>query len=301
MSVWPLGVLLCVSDAAKSEITGLMLIGVHLMSGITNRTAMPRGCPNDCSNRGICSQGVCDCLNGLTGKDCSITFSSVRIPSSERRALQAFMITFYVGKWDILDGSGIEDVPICSGHGEYRQGKCHCFAEWKGPECETLWSECPDPMCSSHGRCVTGECLCFDGYGGDNCQFRICSSHNCTGNGVCVGGVCRCFSGWGGEACDQRMASEFSIGGIDFPDQSQQKDASANQPSPDSFCSFNGYRDPSGGNCRCFPGFEGPTCEKDRPSSSSSKSARCLRHLGSYLALKLLSILRCFDLRTSTA
>ncbi|KAM7542560.1 hypothetical protein Aperf_G00000000682 [Anoplocephala perfoliata] len=32
---------------------------------------MPRGCPNDCSNRGICSQGVCDCLNGLTGKDCS--------------------------------------------------------------------------------------------------------------------------------------------------------------------------------------------------------------------------------------
>ncbi|KAL5971704.1 Teneurin-4 [Taenia solium] len=34
-------------------------------------TVMPRGCPNDCSNRGICSQGVCDCLNGLTGKDCS--------------------------------------------------------------------------------------------------------------------------------------------------------------------------------------------------------------------------------------
>ncbi|VDO05134.1 unnamed protein product [Rodentolepis nana] len=201
---------------------------------------MPRGCPNDCSNRGICSQGVCDCLNGLTGKDCST----------------------------------IDNVPICSGHGEYRQGKCHCFPEWKGLECETLWSECQDPTCSGHGRCVTGECMCFDGYGGDSCQFKSCSSQNCTGNGVCVDGVCRCFSGWGGDACDQQVASEFPVGGIEFPNQSQQKDDSAKQPSPDASCSFNGYRD-SNGNCRCFRGFEGPICEKDATCASRCVHGVC--------------------------
>lgn len=51
------------------------------------------------------------------------------------------------------------------------QGRCVCYPEWKGAECETIWSECPDPNCSGQGRCVTGECLCFDGYGGDACQF----------------------------------------------------------------------------------------------------------------------------------
>lgn len=44
-------------------------------------SVMPRGCPNDCSNRGICSQGVCDCLNGLTGKDCSSGESLAIVPA----------------------------------------------------------------------------------------------------------------------------------------------------------------------------------------------------------------------------
>ncbi|EUB56535.1 Teneurin-1 [Echinococcus granulosus] len=202
---------------------------------------MPRGCPNDCSNRGICSQGVCDCLNGLTGKDCS----------------------------------SVEDVPICSGHGEYRQGKCHCFPEWKGPECETLWSECPYPTCSGHGRCVTGECLCFDGFGGDACQFRICPPHNCSGNGICVDGVCRCFSSWGGNACDYREISDPSIGKIGFSSQSQQKDSSGNSPTPEPACSFNGYREPTTGHCHCFPGFEGTACEKDVTCASRCVNGVC--------------------------
>lgn len=33
---------------------------------------MRRGCPNDCSNRGVCDGGVCDCVNGFKGPDCSI-------------------------------------------------------------------------------------------------------------------------------------------------------------------------------------------------------------------------------------
>lgn len=76
-------------------------------------------------------------------------------------------------------------------------------------------------------------------------------------------GVCRCFSGWGGNACDRRETSDLTIGGIDFPSQSQQqKDATANSPTPEPACSFNGYREPTTGHCRCFPGFEGTACEK---------------------------------------
>ncbi|VDM35727.1 unnamed protein product [Hydatigera taeniaeformis] len=218
--------------AAAAEVKGAGRFD-HSTTTHTHLTkiVMPRGCPNDCSNRGICSQGVCDCLNGLTGKDCS----------------------------------SVEDVPICSGHGEYRQGRCHCYSEWKGPECETLWSECPDPTCSGHGRCVTGECLCFDGFGGDACQFRTCSSHNCSGNGICVDGVCRCFAGWSGSACDRRDTSDLTIGGIDFTNQIQQKDSTGSASTPDLACSFNGFRDTSSGHCRCFPGFEGAACEKGNP------------------------------------
>uniref|UniRef100_A0A5K3EJB5 EGF-like domain-containing protein n=1 Tax=Mesocestoides corti TaxID=53468 RepID=A0A5K3EJB5_MESCO len=203
---------------------------------------MLRGCPNDCSNRGICSQGVCDCLNGLTGKDCS----------------------------------SIEEVPICSGHGDYRQGKCHCYAEWKGPECELLWSECPEPTCSGNGRCVTGECLCFDGYGGDACQFRTCGSHNCSGNGVCIDGVCRCFAGWDGAACDRRARKPDAAAGDSNEFSSlTQKDAVPPSPPPDPACSLNGHRDPVKGTCRCFPGFEGPACEKDVTCSSRCVHGVC--------------------------
>ncbi|VDP72442.1 unnamed protein product [Echinostoma caproni] len=81
-------------------------------------------------------------------------------------------------------------------------GSCQCYPEWKGRECEILWSECADPTCSGHGQCVTGECHCYDGYGGESCEQRTCISSNCTGHGVCTDGTCRCFSGWSGAACD---------------------------------------------------------------------------------------------------
>uniref|UniRef100_A0A1I8F3Z8 EGF-like domain-containing protein n=1 Tax=Macrostomum lignano TaxID=282301 RepID=A0A1I8F3Z8_9PLAT len=59
---------------------------------------------------------------------------------------------------------------ICSGNGYLDRGVCRCTAQWKGPECEVPWSECPDPLCSGNGRCQAGRCECFEGFGGDRCQ-----------------------------------------------------------------------------------------------------------------------------------
>ncbi|KAH9590628.1 Teneurin-2 [Schistosoma haematobium] len=129
---------------------------------------MRRGCPNDCSNRGVCDGGVCDCVNGFKGPDCSIA----ELPK------------------------------VCSGHGDYASGACRCYPEWKGQECQTLWSECEDPTCSGNGRCVVGECQCYEGYAGNLCQTRTCISFNCSGHGVCMNGNCRCFNGWSGIGCE---------------------------------------------------------------------------------------------------
>ncbi|VDK22841.1 unnamed protein product [Taenia asiatica] len=188
---------------------------------------MPRGCPNDCSNRGICSQGVCDCLNGLTGKDCSSGESWGLFRPSQRSYNDRSHLSKFRRLYNFTTG---------------------CV--------DQTWR-----------------------------NFRLlgtCSSHNCSGNGVCVDGVCRCFSGWGGDACDRRETSDLSIGGIDFPSQSQQKDASGNSPTPESTCSFNGYREPTTGHCRCFPGFEGTACEKDVTCASRCVNGVCMgdrRHL----------------------
>lgn len=67
----------------------------------------------------------------------------------------------------------IAELPkVCSGHGDYASGACRCYPEWKGQECQTLWSECEDPTCSGNGRCVVGECQCYEGYAGNLCQTR---------------------------------------------------------------------------------------------------------------------------------
>ncbi|TGZ59579.1 hypothetical protein CRM22_009001 [Opisthorchis felineus] len=129
---------------------------------------MESGCPNDCSNRGVCNRGNCDCVNGFKGPDCSLA-----------------------------------EVPkVCNGHGEYMAGTCRCYPEWKGRECEVLWSECLDPTCSGNGQCVTGECQCYPGFAGELCETKTCISPNCSGHGVCQQGNCRCFSGWSGRACE---------------------------------------------------------------------------------------------------
>lgn len=59
---------------------------------------------------------------------------------------------------------------LCSAHGHYGGGVCHCEEGWKGSECDIPVGECEVPNCSSHGRCIEGECHCERGWKGPFCD-----------------------------------------------------------------------------------------------------------------------------------
>ncbi|CAH8608523.1 unnamed protein product [Heterobilharzia americana] len=251
---------------------------------------MRRGCPNDCSNRGVCDGGVCDCVNGFKGPDCSIA----ELPK------------------------------ICSGHGDYASGACRCYPEWKGQECQTLWSECEDATCSGNGRCVVGECQCYEGYAGSSCQTRTCISSNCSEHGVCIDGNCRCFTGWSGIGCELPVPNHLmnskliqpSVGSSPksntnsgnigngngkLPNRLMMKSSSAPSSSiramalsatpvsllldaaaeqecpldcgPNGICDYiNGYDQPQ---CRCFSGWTGSNCNTKRCDTRCFINGHC--------------------------
>lgn len=61
---------------------------------------------------------------------------------------------------------------LCSAHGHYGGGVCHCEEGWKGAECDIPQGECEEPNCSNHGRCIDGECHCERGWKGPFCEQR---------------------------------------------------------------------------------------------------------------------------------
>lgn len=73
---------------------------------------------------------------------------------------------------------------LCSGHGSYGGGRCHCEAGWSGIECDQPSSEldgrssgngfvisCSIP-CSVYGTCVNGRCQCDAEHTGASCETR---------------------------------------------------------------------------------------------------------------------------------
>lgn len=59
---------------------------------------------------------------------------------------------------------------LCSGHGIYGAGRCHCDPKWKGVECDVPVDECEVLDCNGHGACKQGVCLCKPGWTGANCD-----------------------------------------------------------------------------------------------------------------------------------
>ena len=91
---------------------------------------------------------------------------------------------------------------LCSGHGQYGGGLCHCEEGWKGAECDIPESDCRVADCSGHGQCVRGSCHCKPGWKGETCDEPDCEDPTCSEHGACVHGQCYCKAGWKGPRCD---------------------------------------------------------------------------------------------------
>ena len=60
---------------------------------------------------------------------------------------------------------------LCSSHGTYGGGLCHCDEGWKGTNCDVPAHDCKLSDCSGHGECNKGVCTCNPGWKGDNCDI----------------------------------------------------------------------------------------------------------------------------------
>ena len=70
---------------------------------------------------------------------------------------------------------------LCSGHGVYGAGRCHCDPKWKGAECDVPVDECEVLDCNGHGVCKQGVCLCKPGWTGANCDKSEYAYFTCKG------------------------------------------------------------------------------------------------------------------------
>lgn len=59
---------------------------------------------------------------------------------------------------------------LCSGHGAYAGGVCHCSEGWKGAECDVPAHDCEPADCSGRGQCIAGHCHCKAGWKGPKCD-----------------------------------------------------------------------------------------------------------------------------------
>merc|ERR1711871_140583 len=247
----------------------------------TGKFCQISGCPNECSNHGICkinaTAATCKCDEGWFGDDCS---------------------------------SGCQQA--CNNHGEclVEEGafKCKCDAGFGGEACQKVVC---DPACPVNARCelsmtggngqpvvVTGRfCVCVDGFAGKNCDRPACKTDKECGPGKCKDRECVCDNGYGGSFCERPACSNATgdMANCSKHGTCQSNDACAcaphffgvacekawcsGNPNAPEDCNGNGkcMATPTGGvACKCKDGFRGSLCESKRCPMDCSGKGQCI-------------------------
>lgn len=169
----------------------------------------------------------------------------------------------------------------CSGHGNCTitatgSASCVCEKEWKGMACDMQGCVMD---CNSQGLCIEGECICNEEWYGEACQHIRCP-HDCSAHGYCFSGQCQCKAGYSGEGCQQVTPSglqfdikthasppKLSSPAINRATQVASLRSFSGKPCPD-HCNHRGTCSVTG-ECHCYPGYSGLSCESLCPNECS--------------------------------
>ncbi|XP_060917162.1 tenascin-like isoform X3 [Labrus mixtus] len=229
-------------------------------------------CPDNCQNRGRCSDGKCECFKGFGGDDCSLQVCTVDCGEHGQCAGGVCVCSDgYLGD----DCSQTECLNNCRGRGRCEDGECMCEEPWTGSDCAELI--CPKD-CYDRGRCANGTCYCDDGFAGEDCGERTCP-HDCNGNGFCVDGRCVCIAGFSGDDCAQLTCINdcndrgMCFNGVCICDAGYQGE-DCSQLACLNNCNHRGQC--INGQCACDVGFVGDDCSELSCPSNCLNRGRCV-------------------------
>ncbi|XP_020509515.2 tenascin isoform X6 [Labrus bergylta] len=229
-------------------------------------------CPDNCQNRGRCSDGKCECFKGFGGDDCALQVCTVDCGEHGQCVGGVCVCSDgYLGN----DCSQTECLNNCRGRGRCEDGECVCEEPWTGSDCAELI--CPKD-CYDRGRCVNGTCYCDDGFAGEDCGERTCP-HDCNGNGFCVDGRCVCIAGFSGDDCAQLTCINdcndrgTCFNGVCICDAGYQGE-DCSQLACLNNCNHRGQC--INGQCACDVGFVGDDCSELSCPSNCLNRGRCV-------------------------
>eukprot|EP00301_Raphidiophrys_heterophryoidea_P007780 c12967_g1_i5.p1 GENE.c12967_g1_i5~~c12967_g1_i5.p1 ORF type:complete len:1074 (-),score=149.82 c12967_g1_i5:2239-5460(-) len=199
-----------------------------------------RVCPNDCLGNGVCDQfnGTCVCDPGYSTIDCSI----FRLPLPAHGQIRTLSLN---------------------------EDRVECDTGYTAPTCIDLLCA---SNCSGHGQCLdSGRCFCFEGWIGKNCSVR--SNVTCGSNGVMLDdGSCQCDAGFSGETCSNSSATDLQSSGT-----TNSSKVLGNQVGLSCMnnCSGPAHGRCSNGTCICISPWEGEDCSTNSTSCEAAAEPQC--------------------------